>query len=109
MKPVYKSVKVWTAVLALVGAIAAHYTGSLVIAAAIVALGSALLVAIGLSDFGKEGRAIEAASWEPLLPPSPSATRNKIEFVVDVDTSQAEAAIKKALDAADAVETPEDE
>ncbi len=54
MKPVYKSKKVWTAALSLIGSIAVHFTGNPEVSTHVVALGMALVVAIGLADFGKE-------------------------------------------------------
>jgi len=113
IKPVWKSKKAWAAALSLLGVVVAHYTANPQIALGVIVLGSALLTAIGLADLGKEGRAIEAASWDAQPEPEPDAAdKNKIEYVVDVDTSQAEAALKKVIDAVDAVEavgTPEDE
>ena len=61
-KPAWRSKKVWASALALLGAVAAHYTGNPDVAPLVVALGMALVVAIGLADFGKEGKALEAAA-----------------------------------------------
>lgn len=61
MKPAYKSKKVWAAVSAALGAVAAHRIGYPELAPLFAALGMALVVGIGLADFGKEGKALDAA------------------------------------------------
>ena len=91
IKPVWKSKKCWAAALSLLGVVVAHYTGNPQIALGVIVLGSALLTAIGLADLGKEGRAIEAASWEAV--PPPPAPRSRLED----------------SDAVEAVDTPDPE
>ena len=62
MKPIWKSRKVWIAVISLLVIVVAHYTGSGEIADAVALLGAVLVGAFGLSDLGKEGAAVKSAA-----------------------------------------------
>ncbi|HHH27972.1 MAG TPA: hypothetical protein ENK57_06465 [Polyangiaceae bacterium] len=70
MTPWYKSRRIWTAILTLVGNVLAIVLGDIygqpdlaeTVVAAVTTLGAALLVALGLGDTGKEAAAIKAAS-----------------------------------------------
>ena len=61
MKPIWKSRKVWIAVIALLAVVVAHATGNPGMADTITLLGGVLVAAFGLGDMGKEGKALEAA------------------------------------------------
>jgi len=62
MKPIWKSRKVWIAVVALIAVVVAQASGNPGMADTITLLGGILVAAFGLGDMGKEGAALKSAA-----------------------------------------------
>jgi hypothetical protein len=58
-KPFYRSKKLWSTILTAAAVMLADYLGKPELGAPLAALGLALVVSIGLADFGKESTAAE--------------------------------------------------
>lgn len=63
MKPFYKSKKFWTAIVTAAAMAVAHFYDEN-LAALVAAVGSVLIVAFGLADYGKEAQAIRESRYD---------------------------------------------
>lgn len=62
MKPIYKSKKFQTAILTVLGVVAAHYTGNDALVDNLTALGAMLIGGFAAADHGKEAAHVKKAA-----------------------------------------------